>query len=214
MDLMSEARDRIEPPEALISARAVVLLPPCTLDEAIAPVEVLLQEGLSVFSLPPTGSLTPDILRATFGRRLVVGLHDVHTGAHVRLAVDQRAAFVLCLGAPEVAQELAEARIPHFPAALTPTEVDAVWRGGASGVQVVPAGLFGNSYAGQLAALVPGARLVARGPDSSFEIKAWLGAGAMAVGLGDKVLGDAFRRGDLAALRTRVRPVLEALRHT
>lgn len=212
MDPMSDPAARLELPDQLLKSRAVVLLPVCRLDEAIAPIEVLLQEGFGVVSLPPDGPLTPAMLRSTFGRRLTVAVHDVRTADQARWAVEQRAAFALSMGRPDVIAVLTEAGLPQLPAALTPTEVDEVWRGGAAGVQVVPAGLFGNSYAAQLAAMVPEARLLARGVEASHELKAWLAAGAVAVCLGERLLGDALRRGDLGALRTRARPFVEVLR--
>ena len=51
-------------PGKLVDAKAVVLLSPCRLDDAVAPVEVLLQEGLGVVSVPAAGPLTPAMLRA------------------------------------------------------------------------------------------------------------------------------------------------------
>lgn len=209
---MSTTQARIELPEQLVATRAVVVLPACSLDEAIAPIEVLLQEGLGVISLAPDGQLTPTILRATFGRRILVGVHDLFAADQASWAVEQRVAFALSTGRPEVAAVLADAGLAHLPSALTPTEVDAIWRGGSAGVQVVPAGLFGNSYAAQLAALVPDARLLARGVEASYEVKSWLAAGAVGVCLGDKLLGDALRRGDLAAFRTRARTAAALLR--
>ncbi|MDO5678682.1 MAG: hypothetical protein Q4G35_14390, partial [Propionibacteriaceae bacterium] len=197
-------------PDAVTSTRAIVLLPATTLDDAIAPIEVLIQEGLTVVSLPAAGELTPQQLSATFGPRLTVGVHDLGEQAQARWAVEQHVPFALTDGRPEVADVLAEAGVAAIASALTPTEVAAVWRSGVAGVQVVPATAFGNSYPPQLVALVPQAALIARGAESSYEIKAWLNAGAAAVAVGEKLLGDALNGGDLAALRLRARPVAEA----
>lgn len=205
---------RAELPEKLVQTKAVVLLPACTLDEAIAPVEVLIQEGLAIVSLPPESKLTPQQLRAAFGPRLLVGAHDVRTTADAQRAVTQQAAFALLLPScePEGCRVLAAAQIACLPPALTPTEVATVWQAGAAGVQVVPASTFSTSYAAQLTALVPQALLVTRGADSSYDVKAWIDAGVVGVCLGERLLGDAFRRGDLGALRTRARPLVEAIR--
>lgn len=212
MEPMSEADMRIGLPEQLLRARAVVLLPTCSLDQAIAPIEVLAQEGLNVISLPPDSPLNPVTLRTIFGRRLLLGVHDLRTVEQAHWALGQQAAFALSMGLPGIKEVLGEAELPHLPAALTPLEVDAVWRGGASGVQVVPAGLFGNSYPAQLAALVPDAQLLVRGAEATYELKAWLAAGAVAVCVGDRLLGDALRGGDLGPLRTRARQIVEAVR--
>lgn len=212
MAAMGADASRVNLPGQLSAARAVVLLSPCRLDEAIAPVEVLLQEGLNVFSVDPAGRLTPGMLANTFGPRLTIGVHDLRTVDQAHWAVEQGASFAFSLPRPEIAAVLADARVPHLLAALTPVEVDAAWRSGAAGVQVVPANAFGGGYATQLTALVPGARLVARGAETAYEVKAWLGAGAVAVCLAEKLLGEALRRGDLAALRSRARAIADAVR--
>lgn len=212
MDAMGAAASRVDLPGRLQAARAVVLLPPCRLDEVIAPIEVLLQEGLNVFSVDPAGRLTPAILTNTFGPRLAVGVHDPRTVDQARWAVEEGASFAFSLPRPEIAVVFADAGVPHLPAALTPVEVDAAWRSGAAGVQVAPANAFGGGYATQLTGLVPDARLVTRFAETAFEVKAWLGAGAVAVCLAEKLLGDALRRGDLGALRARARTIADVIR--
>ncbi len=204
---------RIELPARLTEIKAVVLLPACTLDEAVAPIEVLIQEGLPIVSLPPDSRVAPLMLRRIFGRRLLVGAHDLRTGEDAQWAIAQETAFALTLDEDAgLRSELVEAEIPQFPNALTPTEVARVWNvPESSAVQVVPAGAFGTGYAAQLAALVPQARLVVRGADTRHEVEAWLRAGASAACLGDRLTSDAFRRGDLGALRSRVRPIVEIL---
>ena len=99
-------------PGKLVDAKAVVLLSPCRLDDAVAPVEVLLQEGLGVVSVPADGPLTPAMLRATFGRRLTVGVHDLLSVDQAQWAVEQEAAFALTMGRPEVTAVLSAAGLP------------------------------------------------------------------------------------------------------
>ncbi|MGI5951531.1 MAG: aldolase [Brooklawnia sp.] len=198
-------------PERLLTTRAVVMLPECTVDQAIAPIEVLLQEGLDVVSLPPGSQLTPQALRDIFGRRLFVGAHDLFTAEDAAWAVGQHAGFALAMGDAQVNQVLAGAGLPYAPPALTPTEVASVWRGGAPAVQVVPASAFSGAYAAQLAALVPQVRLIARDAESSHEVKRWLAAGAVACCLGPKLLGDSLTGGELGGLRSRARAMSDAL---
>jgi len=212
MGAMSDAAARVPLPGPLVDAKAIVLLSSCRLDDVIAPVEVLLQEGLSVISLSPTGPLTPTMLRTIFGRRVTVGVHDLRSVADAQWSVEQDAAFALTMGLPQAGAVLRAAGLPELPAALTPREVDAAWSTGAAGVQVVPANAFGNAYAAQLSALVPEPKLVVRGAEASHEVKAWLGAGAVAACFAEKLLGDSLRRGNLSSLRTRVRASLEVLR--
>lgn len=212
MEPMNE-QGRVGLPDQLVAARAVVLLPPCSFDDAVAPVEVLLQEGLNLISVAPGGQLTPQMLRRTFGPRLTVAVHDLRTAADAAWAIEQDACFALTM-APDAESGLASSGMAYFPGALTPTEVVTVWRGAAAGVQVVPAGVFGNTYAAQLAELVPGVQLLPRGAESTYEVKAWLSAGAVAACLSEKLLGDALQRGDLGALRTRARALADAIKRS
>ncbi len=175
--MIDAVNPRVELPAGLVETRAIVLLPGCTLDEAVAPVEVLIEEGLPILSL-------------------------------------RQAAFALTLADDDqLRSELAAAQIPQCPAALTPTEIANAWKQpDAAAVQVVPAGVLGTSYPAQLAALLPDIAVLARGAESVHEVKAWLGAGAVAVCLADRLIGDALHRGDLSALRSRARPIVEATR--
>ena len=212
--MIDAVNPRVELPAGLVETRAIVLLPGCTLDEAVAPVEVLIEEGLPILSLSPGQRLTPSMLRRVFGRRLLVGTHDLRTPADAQWAVSEQAAFALTLGDDDqLRSELAAAQIPQCPAALTPTEIANAWKQpDAAAVQVVPAGVLGTGYPAQLAALLPDIAVLARGAESVHEVKAWLGAGAVAVCLADRLIGDALHRGDLSALRSRARPIVEATR--
>ena len=119
--MIDAVNPRVELPAGLVETRAIVLLPGCTLDEAVAPVEVLIEEGLPILSLSPGQRLTPSMLRRVFGRRLLVGTHDLRTPADAQWAVSEQAAFALALGDDDqLRSELAAAQIPqggHFPAA-------------------------------------------------------------------------------------------------
>lgn len=209
---MSSDADRLELPERLLATRAVVILPNCTIDQLIAPLEVLIQEGLDVISLPPDAQLSLETLRATFGRRVLVGAHDLVDTTDAEWAIEQQASFALTMAAPQIYPLLADAGLPAAPAALTPTEVAAVWQSGVAAVQVVPAGVLSSAYAAQLTGLVPQARLIPREAESSYEVKAWLAAGAAACCLSAKLLGDALSGGDLGALRSRARTMADAVR--
>lgn len=200
-------------PDEVIATRVVVLLPDCHVDDAIAPVEVLVQEGLCALSVPSGGSLAPADLHAVFGPRVVVGIHDLAGIGDADRAIEQGAAFCLPAQAQAGVQErLADAGVPICPPALTPTEVAAVWRHGASAVQVVPADVFGVRYPKQLRSLVPEAAIVARDADTAHEAAAWLDAGAVAVCAGERLLADALGGGPLGGLRVRCRQLTAVTR--
>lgn len=95
------------------------------------------------------------------------------------------------------------AGMPIVPGGLTPTELFASWAAGASAVKVFPAGQFGPAYLKDLRGPFPDIAVVPSGGVDADSAAAWLAAGAVAVSVGGPLLGDAFRGGDLGALRDR-----------
>jgi 2-dehydro-3-deoxyphosphogluconate aldolase/(4S)-4-hydroxy-2-oxoglutarate aldolase len=104
-----------------------------------------------------------------------------------------------------------EAGVPVIPGALTPTEILRGWRAGASGIKVFPASVFGPEYLRHILAPLSGLRLIASGGIAIDQVADYLGAGAVAVGLGGPLTGDALAGGDLNDLERRCRKVLEAI---
>ncbi|WP_295841761.1 bifunctional 4-hydroxy-2-oxoglutarate aldolase/2-dehydro-3-deoxy-phosphogluconate aldolase [uncultured Microbacterium sp.] len=95
------------------------------------------------------------------------------------------------------------AGMPIVPGGLTPTELFASWAAGASAVKVFPAGQVGPGYLKDLCGPFPDIAVVPSGGVDADSAAAWLAAGAVAVSVGGPLLGDAFRGGDLGALRER-----------
>jgi len=95
------------------------------------------------------------------------------------------------------------AGMPIVPGGLTPTELFASWSAGASAVKVFPAGQVGPGYLKDLRGPFPDIAVVPSGGVDADSAAAWLAAGAVAVSVGGPLLGDAFRGGDLGALRAR-----------
>jgi 2-dehydro-3-deoxyphosphogluconate aldolase/(4S)-4-hydroxy-2-oxoglutarate aldolase len=143
-----------------------------------------------------------------------VGAGTVMSPADVQAVAAAGAQFavspVLDDGAVTAAARLG---LPFVPGALTPTEIVNAWRAGCEVVKVSPVGSVGGAdYLRQVGAFLPGIPLMPTGGVEPAEVPAHLAAGAVAVGLGGPLLGDALRPdGDLRALTARAAAVLEAL---
>ena len=100
--------------------------------------------------------------------------------------------------------------LPFVPGALTPTEIVTAWRAGCEVVKVSPVvSVGGADYLRQVSAFLPGVPLMPTGGVEPGEVPAHLAAGAVAVGLGGPLLGDALRPdGDLRALTARAAAAL------
>jgi 2-dehydro-3-deoxyphosphogluconate aldolase/(4S)-4-hydroxy-2-oxoglutarate aldolase len=97
---------------------------------------------------------------------------------------------------------------------LTPTEVAAAWAAGATAVKVFPVSAVGGpAYLKAVRAPLPEVPLVPTGGVGIDDIGAYLAAGAVAVGIGSPLVGDAGDPGgDLAALAERARRAVAGAR--
>ncbi|NYI03843.1 bifunctional 4-hydroxy-2-oxoglutarate aldolase/2-dehydro-3-deoxy-phosphogluconate aldolase [Allostreptomyces psammosilenae] len=98
--------------------------------------------------------------------------------------------------------------VPVLAGALTPTEAVVAMRSGASAVKLFPASLGGPGYLRALRDPLPDIPFVPVGGVDADAARAYFAAGAVAVGVGSPLLGDAPRGGDLARLRARAREFL------
>jgi 2-dehydro-3-deoxyphosphogluconate aldolase/(4S)-4-hydroxy-2-oxoglutarate aldolase len=97
-----------------------------------------------------------------------------------------------CVGptyAPELVARCLELGVPAIPGALTPTEIDSAWRGGASLVKLFPAGAVGPRYVHDLQGPLGDVPLLATGGIDAGNAAAFIQAGAVAVAVGSAVTG-------------------------
>ncbi|PSL04202.1 2-dehydro-3-deoxyphosphogluconate aldolase/(4S)-4-hydroxy-2-oxoglutarate aldolase [Haloactinopolyspora alba] len=152
-------------------------------------------------------------LRAELPDDVDVGAGTVTDGVQARAVVEAGAGFVVSPSVePDVLAVAAEAGVPSYPGAFTPTEVLTAWRAGASIVKLFPGSAVGPSYITSLAGPFPDIEIMPTGGVSLTNIGDWISAGASGVGLGGPLLGDAADGGDLGALAERARVALAAVR--
>ncbi|MFP5415914.1 MAG: hypothetical protein ACLGHZ_03410 [Actinomycetes bacterium] len=173
--------------QALGGSAVVIEFPRTGVQDWMAVAEVLLQEGLRVWSVPSSLlHLMPELL-AVYGRRARVGVSGVVDREGVRAAADACAHFLLApIGDPGLVQEAGP--IPLLLGGLTPVEVAAAVRAGAEAVLVSPADVMGSAYARTLPPLFPHVPLVACGRLERYQCEMWLDAGARAVVVQDVVV--------------------------
>ncbi|MEC3952968.1 bifunctional 4-hydroxy-2-oxoglutarate aldolase/2-dehydro-3-deoxy-phosphogluconate aldolase [Nocardia sp. CDC153] len=165
---------------------------------------VLQESGITAveFTLNSAGAL--DAIRDCAGFAHPVGAGTVLTAQDAERAVDAGAAYLIT---PAVIEEvIAEGRrlgVPVISGALTPTEIHRAWTAGSSMVKVFPASIGGPEYIKAVRAPLPDIPLVPTGGVGLGEARAYLDAGAAALGIGSPLIGDACAGGDLDALRER-----------
>ncbi|MEU4567239.1 bifunctional 4-hydroxy-2-oxoglutarate aldolase/2-dehydro-3-deoxy-phosphogluconate aldolase [Micromonospora sp. NPDC023956] len=201
----------------LTAARILAVIRGTDTAGAIAAGTALLAEGVRVVEVALT---TPDAARAVEALRAVapagslVGAGTVLTAADVADVAAAGAQFVVTPAVVESIAEAARRGLPVAAGALTPTEAYTAMRLGASVVKLFPASVGGPAYLRAVRDPFPDIPFVAVGGVGLDDVSGYLGAGAIAVGVGGPLVGDAASGGDLAALRTRARTYLAAVRES
>jgi len=152
-------------------------------------------------------------LREELPADALLGVGTVRSAADAERAVGAGATYLIAPDfRPEVVTWAVERGVPVVPGALTPTEIAAAWGAGATAVKVFPVSAVGGpAYLKAVRAPLPEVPLVPTGGVGIDDIGAYLDAGAVAVGIGSPLLGDAGDPGgDLDALGGRARRAVAA----
>jgi 2-dehydro-3-deoxyphosphogluconate aldolase / (4S)-4-hydroxy-2-oxoglutarate aldolase len=198
--------------DALRSARLVAIVRGSGVDAALRTVQTLVAEGVTLVEVSLTSADATTVIakaRDDLGADAWLGAGTVVTVDDVTRAADAGASFVVT---PALGPSVAESRrrgLPVIAGALTPSEVVAAIEQGADAVKLFPASLGGPGYVRALRDPFPGVPLVPVGGVDVDAAQAYLAAGAVAVGVGSPLVGDAASGGSLDELRRRAR----AFRH-
>jgi 2-dehydro-3-deoxyphosphogluconate aldolase / (4S)-4-hydroxy-2-oxoglutarate aldolase len=151
-------------------------------------------------------------VRARAGTAALVGCGTVLTAADADAAGAAGAQFTVTPGNGPGAERSVRSGLPCLVGALTPTEIAAAAALGAA-VKLFPASLGGPGYLRAVRAPLPDVPLVPVGGVDAALAREYLAAGAVAVGVGTPLVGDAADAGgDLVALRRRADDFLSAVR--
>ncbi|WP_285775258.1 bifunctional 4-hydroxy-2-oxoglutarate aldolase/2-dehydro-3-deoxy-phosphogluconate aldolase [Microtetraspora sp. NBRC 13810] len=180
-----------------------------------ATVLTLAEAGVTLLEVSLTGVDAPAVIEragAATGAGVMLGAGTVMTAEQADTAAAAGAAFTVTPALGPGALRSVELGLPSLIGAFTPTEVWHAARAGAAAVKVFPAALGGPGHVRALRDPFPGIPLVPVGGVSAELAGDYLDAGAVAVGVGSPLVGDAVRGGDLGALRERAARFLAAVR--
>jgi len=126
----------------------------------------------------------------------------VRTAAEVDEAVAAGAeACVSPALVPDVVDRCRTLGVPAIPGALTPTEVETAWRAGAALVKLFPGSVGGPGYVRELLAPLADVPLLVTGGITASNARAFLDAGAVAVGAGSALAEPGEAQRLVAALK-------------
>jgi 2-dehydro-3-deoxyphosphogluconate aldolase/(4S)-4-hydroxy-2-oxoglutarate aldolase len=176
-------------------------------DHLPAAARALAEAGITCLELTLT---TPGALEALAGVRadlpasVTVGIGSVIDETQAAACLDAGAEFLVSPGVcADVARYAVGRGIACYPGGWTPTEVLAAWRLGVPAVKLFPAGAGGPRHLKDLRGPLPDIPLVPTGGVALDQIADYIASGALAVGLGGPLVGDALAGGSLTALRER-----------
>ncbi|MFG2103475.1 bifunctional 4-hydroxy-2-oxoglutarate aldolase/2-dehydro-3-deoxy-phosphogluconate aldolase [Micromonospora echinaurantiaca] len=199
----------------LADARILAVIRGTDTASAIAAGAALLEEGVRLVEVALTTPDAPraiEALRAAAPAGSLVGAGTVLTAADVADVIAAGAQFVVTPAVVESIAEAARRGVPVAAGAFTPTEAYTAMRMGASAIKLFPASVGGPAYLKAVRDPFPDIPFVAVGGVGLADVPGYFRAGAIAVGLGGPLVGDAASGGDLAALRERARTYLAAVR--
>jgi 2-dehydro-3-deoxyphosphogluconate aldolase/(4S)-4-hydroxy-2-oxoglutarate aldolase len=204
MDLLAELRSR----------KLLAIIRADGADTALACVEALVEAGVTTLEISlttPGGVEAIAKARSQYDPHILIGAGTVVTAAQADEVAAARAGFVVTPAITRGAHRSVQLGLPLLCGALTPTEVVAALDLGATAVKIFPAKLHGPAYFSELRAPLPDAPLIAVGGVDAQSAPKYLAAGALAVGVGSPLLGDAGIGGSLSELAIRASTFRTAL---
>ena len=200
--------------DALRARRALAIVRGTNRCAALRCIEVLVDEGLDLVEVSLTAEIAVGVIAdavARFGNATRIGAGTVRTPTQLDAALAAGATFVVTPGVGAGARAALERGVDCLPGVLTPTELEAGLEAGFDVLKLFPASLGGPAYLRALRDPYPDAPLVPVGGVGLDAVGDYLDAGALGVGIGGPLLGDAPRGGSLPALRERARALVSAL---
>src|SRR6185369_10131021 len=190
--------------EALRAHRLLAIVRGTDPEAALATVVALAESGVRLVEVSLTTPDAFDVIaraRAVLGRQYALGAGTVLTPADADRAVAAGAAYVVTPAIAPSLSRAAELGVPTLAGALTPSEVVQALALGAAAVKLFPASTGGVGYLRALRDPFPAVAFVPVGGVDADAAREYLRAGAVAVGVGNPLVGDAARGGDRSALR-------------
>ena len=186
---------------ARIRDRGLVAVVRSTAEQVEPAVHALLDGGVEAieitFSVPKAPEMIAMVKRE-FGGRVLLGAGTVLDPSEAADAIEAGARYIVAPNTNfDVIRLCHERDVAVIPGAFTPTEVAAAWHGGADCVKLFPAGSLGIPYLKALRAPMPDIPLMPTGGVDVDNAADWLRAGAVALGVGSKLVRkDALASGD------------------
>ncbi|HOJ88599.1 MAG TPA: bifunctional 2-keto-4-hydroxyglutarate aldolase/2-keto-3-deoxy-6-phosphogluconate aldolase [Pseudothermotoga sp.] len=136
------------------------------------------------FSVPHATEVIQQIDRE-MGDQILLGAGTVLDPYTAKIAIEAGAKYIV---APNLSEETAllcnKHRVPYIPGVLTPTEIVKALELGVPLIKLFPASAVGPSYIKAIHGPLPQAKIMPTGGVELENVKEWIKAGAVAIGVG------------------------------
>ncbi|WP_030806029.1 bifunctional 4-hydroxy-2-oxoglutarate aldolase/2-dehydro-3-deoxy-phosphogluconate aldolase [Streptomyces sp. NRRL S-337] len=191
---------------ALRTERLVAIIRGSDAEASFRTVMALAEAGLPLVEISLTGKDALGVIRrarAELGDAAWIGAGTVLTGSDARRAAEAGANLIVTPGLGAGLEESVRQGLSTLAGVLTPSEVIAAEALGVSALKLFPASAGGPAYLQALRTPFPELPFVPVGGVDAAIAQAYFDAGAVAVGVGSPLVGDAADGGDLDELRKR-----------
>lgn len=197
--------------ERLTAERLVAIVRAPEAADAVRVGRTLLSAGVRLIEVTLTtrdAFSAIETLRDDAPEDAMIGAGTVLTTVQARGAVEAGAQFLVT---PALTEAVTGAEVPVLAGAYTATEAYHAMAAGATAVKLFPASAGGPAYLKALRDPFPTIPFVPVGGVTLDLVAPYLIAGALAVGVGGPLTGNAVRGGSLEALAQRARAFLDAI---
>ncbi|MGX1761847.1 bifunctional 4-hydroxy-2-oxoglutarate aldolase/2-dehydro-3-deoxy-phosphogluconate aldolase [Streptomyces lydicus] len=191
---------------ALRTERLVAIIRGREAEASFRTVMALVEAGLLLIEVSLSGKDALTVIRrarAELGDAAWLGAGTVLTAQDARRAAEAGANLIVTPGLGAGLEESVRQGLPTLAGVMTPSEVIAADALGVSALKLFPASAGGPAYLQALRAPFPELPFVPVGGVDAAAAQAYFAAGAVAVGVGSPLVGDAADGGDLDGLRKR-----------
>ena len=176
-------------------------------EAALKTVLTLVEAGVALVEVSLSGRDALGVIagaRAELGADAPLGAGTVLGADDARAAHSAGADFIVTPAVSDGVSAARELGLPVLAGVMTPTDIVAARRLGADAFKIFPAAQAGGpGYLRALRGPFPGLPFVPVGGVDAAAARAYLATGAIAVGVGSPLVGDAADGGDLDRLRER-----------
>ena len=191
-------RERNEVVAQIRDLGVVAIVRADTGDEALAAARAVREGGLRAIEVTFTVPGAAEIIRRLaeeMGDEILLGAGTVLTADQAREAVAAGAEYLIAPDTdPEVIAEAHRLGRPIFPGAFSPSEVARAWKLGADLIKLFPAARLGPAYLKDLRGPFPQIPLVPVGGVDASNCADYFRNGAVAIGVGGKLVDRALLR--------------------